>query len=44
MKQHENEHEVQQGQVQGPAPGKEQLHAPVQAGADLLERALWRGT
>jgi len=29
--------EVQQGQVQGPAPGEEQHHAPVQAGADLLE-------
>jgi len=29
--------EVQQRQVQGPAPGKEQPHAPVQAGADLLE-------
>jgi len=28
-------HEVQQGQVQG--PGEEQPHAPVQAGADLLE-------
>ena len=26
-----------QGQVQGPAPGEEQPHAPVQAGADLLE-------
>ena len=24
-------------QVQGPAPGEEQPHAPVQAGADLLE-------
>ena len=24
--------EVQQGQVQGPAPGEEQQHAPVQAG------------
>jgi len=23
--------------VQGPAPGEEQPHAPVQAGADLLE-------
>jgi len=29
--------EVQQGQVQGPAPGEEQPDAPVQAGADLLE-------
>jgi len=29
--------EVQQGQVQGPAPGEEQPHAPVRAGADLLE-------
>jgi len=29
--------EVQQGQVQGPAPGEEQPHAPVQAGTDLLE-------
>jgi len=29
--------EVQQGHVQGPAPGEEQPHAPVQAGADLLE-------
>jgi len=29
--------EVQQGRVQGPAPGQEQPHAPVQAGADLLE-------
>ena len=29
--------EVQQGQVQGPAPGEEQPHALVQAGADLLE-------
>jgi len=28
---------VQQGQGQGPAPGEEQPHAPVQAGADLLE-------
>ena len=28
--------EVQQGQGQGPAPGEEQPHAPVQAGADLL--------
>jgi len=28
---------VQQGQVQGPAPGEEQPKAPVQAGADLLE-------
>ena len=24
--------EIQQGQVQGPAPGEEQPHAPVQAG------------
>ena len=30
-------HEVQQGQVQGPAPGEEQPQAPVQAGAELLE-------
>jgi len=29
--------EVEQGQVQGPAPGEEQPQAPVQAGADLLE-------
>jgi len=29
--------EVQQGQVQGPAPGEEQPHASVQVGADLLE-------
>ena len=29
--------EVQPGQGQGPAPGEEQPHAPVQAGADLLE-------
>ena len=29
--------EVQQGQVQSPAPGEEQPHAPVQAGVDLLE-------
>jgi len=29
--------EVQQGQVQGPAPGEEQPQAPVKAGADLLE-------
>ena len=29
--------EVQQGQVQGPAPGEEQPHASVQAGADVLE-------
>ena len=29
--------EVQQGQVQGPAPGEEQPQAPVQAGTDLLE-------
>ncbi|TRZ07142.1 hypothetical protein HGM15179_019963 [Zosterops borbonicus] len=29
--------EVQQRQVQGPAPGEEQPHAPVQAGGDLLE-------
>jgi len=29
--------EVQQGQVQGPAPGEEQPQAPAQAGADLLE-------
>jgi len=29
--------EIQQGKVQGPAPGEEQPHAPVQAGADLLE-------
>jgi len=28
---------VQQGQVQGPAPGEEQPHGPVQAGVDLLE-------
>jgi len=28
---------VQQGQGQGPAPGREQPQAPVQAGADLLE-------
>jgi len=27
--------EVQQGQVQRPAPGEEQPHAPVQAGVDL---------
>ena len=30
-------HEIQQEQVQGPAPGEEQPHAPVQAGAELLE-------
>jgi len=29
--------EIQQGLVQGPAPGEEQPHAPVQAGTDLLE-------
>jgi len=29
--------EVQQGQVQGRAPGEEQPRASVQAGADLLE-------
>ena len=29
--------EVQQGQVQGPAPGEEQPQAPGQAGAELLE-------
>ena len=29
--------EVQQRQMQGPAPGEEQPQAPVQAGADLLE-------
>ena len=29
--------EIQQGQMQGPAPGEEQPHTPVQAGADLLE-------
>jgi len=29
--------EIQQGQVQGPAPGEEQPQAPVQAGVDLLE-------
>jgi len=29
--------EIQQRQVQGPAPGKEEPQAPVQAGADLLE-------
>jgi len=29
--------EVEQAQVQGPAPGEEQPHAPVQAWADLLE-------
>jgi len=29
--------EIQQGQTQCPAPGEEQPHAPVQAGADLLE-------
>jgi len=29
--------EVQQGQVQGRAPGEEQPNAPVQVGADLLE-------
>ena len=28
----EESDEVQQGQVQGPAPGEEQPHAPVQAG------------
>jgi len=28
---------VQHGQGQGPAPGQEQPHAPVQSGADLLE-------
>jgi len=33
----EEPHEVQQGQLQGPAPGEEQPQAPVQAGADLLE-------
>jgi len=33
----EEPEEVQQGQGQGPAPGEEQPHAPVQAGADLLE-------
>jgi len=30
---------VQQGQGQGPAPGREQPHAPVQAGADLLQNS-----
>ena len=29
--------EIQQGQVQGPAPGEEQPHASVQAGVNLLE-------
>jgi len=29
--------EVQQGQMQGAAPGEKQPHASVQAGADLLE-------
>ena len=29
--------EIQQEQVQGPAPGEEQPQAPVQAGAELLE-------
>jgi len=29
--------EVQQGQVQGPAPEEEQPQAPGQAGTDLLE-------
>jgi len=29
--------EVQQRQMQGPAPGEEQPQAPVEAGADLLE-------
>ena len=32
--------EIQQGQGQGPAPGEEQPHAPVRAGADLLESRL----
>jgi len=31
--------EVQQGRVQGPAPGEEQPQAPVQAEADLLENS-----
>jgi len=34
-----NLNEVQQGQVQGPAPVEEQPHAPVQAQADLLENS-----
>jgi len=29
--------EVQQGQVQGPVPGEEQPHAPVELGVDMLE-------
>jgi len=29
--------QVQQGKVQGPAPGEEQPQAPVQVGAELLE-------
>jgi len=33
----EEPEEIQQGQGQGPAPGEEQSHAPIQAGADLLE-------
>ena len=33
----EESDEVQLGQGQGPAHGEEQPHAPVQAGADLLE-------
>jgi len=36
--------EVQQGQMQGPAPGEEQPHASVQAWANLLGAALRRGT
>ena len=33
----EEPHEVQQGQVQGPKSGEEQLLAPLQAWGDLLE-------
>jgi len=35
----EEPHDVQQGQVQGPAPGEEQPQAPVQTRAHLLERS-----
>jgi len=35
-------HEIQQGEVQSPAPGEEQLQAPVRAGGNLAGKQLCR--